>query len=365
MTENGTNLPTRRRVARLASRLPARMARPVILAAGLVLAGIAILAAGQKADISRLSPHDIKVRATPVVFDRAKPDRRRFGRLLWRGGVELRSASPYFGGYSGLALDTKGDRLLAVSDAGSWFSARLEYRGDSLSGLSETRIGPITRKGGRPLRSARDRDAESLAALNPDSIDGRYLIGFEHKHRIDIYSFKKGSLRGPVGSRRVPAKLGRMRQNEGLEAVGFLRGGRYDGALVMFAERLLSPRGDHTGAIVVRGKSSPLYLVRRDGFDITDVKGLKDGGLMVLERRFIRSALRLDIRLRLVRARDIAPGARLTGEVLLDAGQKFTIDNFEGLAVSETPDGETIITLISDDNFNFFQRTLLVQFLLR
>lgn len=324
-----------------------------------------MLAAGQKADISRLSPHDIKVRATGIAFDRAKPDRRRFGRLVWRGGLELRSASPYFGGYSGLALDIKGDRLLAVSDAGSWLSARLEYRGDRLSGLSETRIGAITRKGGQPLKKGRYRDAESLVALSPARIEGRYLIGFEHKHRIDKYAFRKGKLRGPAGHRKIPAKLKRMRRNEGLEAIGILRGGRYAGALVMFAERLLSPRGDHTGAIVVKGRASPLYLARRDDFNITDVKGLRDGGLLVLERRFIRSALRLDIRLRRVRAREIAPGARLTGEVLLDAGPGLTIDNFEGLAVSETPDGETVITLISDDNFNFFQRTLLVQFLLR
>ncbi len=361
MTATRTDLPPRTRAARL----PLRAARAVILAAVAVLAGIAALAAGQKADISRLSPHDIKVRATSVVFDRAKPGRRRFGRLVWRGGVELRSASPYFGGYSGLVLDTRGDRLLAVSDAGSWLSARLEYRGDRLSGLRETRIGPITRKGGRPLRRARDRDAESLVALNPASIEGRYFVGFEHKHRVDVYTFKKGNLSGPVGSRRIPANLKRMKPNEGLEAVGILRGGRYAGARVMFAERLLSRRGDHTGAIVVKGRSSPIYLARLDGFDITDVKGLKDGGLLVLERRFIRRALRLDIRLRRVRAREIAPGARLTGEVLLDAGQRFTIDNFEGLAVSETPDGDTVITLISDDNFNFFQRTLLVQFLLR
>ena len=35
------------------------------------------------------------------------------------------------------------------------------------------------------------------------------------------------------------------------------------------------------------------------------------------------------------------------------------------MAVTETQKGETIITLISDDNFNFFQNTLLARFKLR
>ena len=44
----------------------------------------------------------------------------------------------------------------------------------------------------------------------------------------------------------------------------------------------------------------------------------------------------------------------------------YTIDNMEGIAVSREPDGETRLTLISDDNFRRdIQRTLLLQFSLR
>jgi hypothetical protein len=39
------------------------------------------------------------------------------------------------------------------------------------------------------------------------------------------------------------------------------------------------------------------------------------------------------------------------------------IDNMEGLALHTGPRGETIITMISDDNFNHvMQRTVLLQF---
>jgi hypothetical protein len=38
------------------------------------------------------------------------------------------------------------------------------------------------------------------------------------------------------------------------------------------------------------------------------------------------------------------------------------IDNMEGLSIHPGADGERILTLISDDNFSFLQRTLLLQF---
>ena len=57
-------------------------------------------------------------------------------------------------------------------------------------------------------------------------------------------------------------------------------------------------------------------------------------------------------------------GARLDGEVLLDAGMTSQIDNMEGLAVSEDEDGRTILTLVSDDNYSVLQRTLILQFAL-
>ena len=47
----------------------------------------------------------------------------------------------------------------------------------------------------------------------------------------------------------------------------------------------------------------------------------------------------------------------------MEADLAQQIDNMEGIAVHEGRKGETIVTLISDDNFNrFLQRTVLLQF---
>ncbi len=147
--------------------------------------------------------------------------------------------------------------------------------------------------------------------------------------------------------------------------MALLRGGPQKGALVAFAERKLDAERDHTGALMRDGKSYPLFLKRSGDFDVTSLASLGDGSLLVLERSFVRASLKLDIKLRLIKAADIKPGARLDGEVLLETGTKYAIDNFEGIAVTETKTGETFITLISDDNFSFFQRTLLARFRLK
>jgi hypothetical protein len=42
----------------------------------------------------------------------------------------------------------------------------------------------------------------------------------------------------------------------------------------------------------------------------------------------------------------------------------FQIDNMEGLSVHRSASGETVLTLVSDDNFSIIQRTILLQFTL-
>jgi hypothetical protein len=67
--------------------------------------------------------------------------------------------------------------------------------------------------------------------------------------------------------------------------------------------------------------------------------------------------------MRLVRipAAMVHPGAQLNGNVLLEVAGG-DIDNMEGLAVHQTPSGQTRITLISDNNFNDWERNLLLEF---
>jgi hypothetical protein len=83
--------------------------------------------------------------------------------------------------------------------------------------------------------------------------------------------------------------------------------------------------------------------------------------VIVLERRYVPLGI-LSVRLTLVPGRQIQPGAKLRGEELLRLEYPLNVDNFEGVAVQENASKEPLIYIVSDNNFNSFQRTLLFQF---
>ena len=96
---------------------------------------------------------------------------------------------------------------------------------------------------------------------------------------------------------------------------------------------------------------------------VTQVAAALPGGdLLILERRF--SLLRSATRIRRIAAGDIKPNALADPAVIFYADFGQHIDNFEGIGVHRTASGETVLTLISDDNFSPLQRTLLMQFTL-
>ena len=64
-------------------------------------------------------------------------------------------------------------------------------------------------------------------------------------------------------------------------------------------------------------------------------------------------------------AKQIAPGADLKGTVIATLAPPLSVDNFEGIEARKGEQGETIVYLISDDNFSDRQRTYLLMFELR
>ena len=100
-----------------------------------------------------------------------------------------------------------------------------------------------------------------------------------------------------------------------------------------------------------------------DEFWITDATFLENGDLVILERRFGWS-IGLDMRIRRFDGSKIAPGATLDGEVLMQASLTDGIDNMEGISAWTNGRGQTVLSVISDDNFKSFQRTILLEFVL-
>jgi hypothetical protein len=330
-------------------------------------AGIATLPRSVAQDSSSatesLRPIDIEARPIPH-FLRSSPNLQRFGSLEFRGGLVLTSSSRDFGGCSGLVMDAGGHSLLSISDAGSWLTADLVYEGERPARITNARLGPLLAVGGSPLRDKREQDAESVALVDGTLARGTLLVGFERAHRIGRFEIRDREVRAPIGYLRLPPEAKRMQPNQGIEALAVLQAGPLRGSVVAFAERFTRGSGYHTGWIWVRGEPHRIQLQDIDGFNITDAAGLPDGGLLILERYF-RWTEGVKVRIRRLAPGEIVPGARLTGRTLLEADSSYEIDNMEGIAVHRGARGETVVSLISDDNFNsFLQRTIFLQFAL-
>lgn len=341
---------------------PKKSVHRFALFACLVACGATIPVAFAKPDISKLSDQTIKISATKIAFHKETPVRKRFGKLIWRGGIAITSNSPYFGGFSGLAISKEGNELLSVSDAGFWMMARLGERDGSLSSIEDARIGPLidAKRTGKKL--GKQRDAESIALEGDKLTGGQALVSFEIHHRIDRYEIGRTDLKRKKWSYRPPRAQKDWSPNNAMEAIEVIQAGPQKGAIIAFLERYKDKKGNLSGFLLKKGKQEPIALKPIKGFDISGAAALPDGGLLLLERRF-RMREGVKIRIRYIPAADIKPGAILKGETLLEADStNYFLDNMEGIAAHQLSSGETIITLISDDNFNFFQRTLIIQF---
>jgi len=335
-----------------------------------VVAGTALLcaafpASAKKPDVLLSGPHPIAVMARPVFFSRDKPEQTAFGKLIWLGSLELTSPAKTFGGYSALAIDKSGTKLVAISDAGTWLRADIVLRDGRMQKITNAVIGPLLGKNGKPLcGKCHDNDAEAISFAAAGSVSGDAYIGFEQRHRIGVYSFggiSPGRLKRHL---KLPAKVKGAKRNSGLEAVTILRGGPQAGGILALTEEYYDKAGNHLGWLIGGPAPGQITLKRRDGFAVTDAVSLPNGDVIILERRF-RFSEGMKMRLRRVRASDIRPGALLDGDVLLFADALHEIDNMEGLAVHSDARGRNILTLISDDNFNrIFQSTMLIQFAL-
>ncbi len=339
--------------------------RLVVLLLGLACIGAMPAAAKKtifKPDVGSISVRGISVNSRIIRnFHRDGAARPIVGKLRWRGGLVLSSQDSAFGGYSGLTVSADGKSLMAVSDAGTWLAARLKYKDGRLAGVDKARVGPLLALKNRRLSRRRDRDAEAIRLLNGNLTNGIALVSFEINQRIGLFKIGNGRLAGPVRYLRPRVRLPR---NKGLESVAIFGRKKKRRDVIAFAERSLDGNGHHRGWIWknLKGPARPVALRNLDGFDITDAVGLENGDLLVLERRF-RWSEGVKMRVRHIKAGTLRPGAVLNGLTLLRADMRYEIDNMEGLAVHKAANGKTVLTLISDNNFNsFLQRTVLLQF---
>jgi len=297
------------------------------------------------------TPLAIEARDIPA-FNRKDAEKRRFGELEFVGGVVLSSKEKNFGGISGLHILPDGRRFIAHSDRGNWFRGNFAFDGDRITGIQNAEMTPMRGPRGR-LSAMRWFDTEALAA------DGETLyVGIERENKILRYD-RFGAIGVPVP---VPVEISDLPNNQGLEALAFVPHNMpLGGSLIAIAERALEPNGNIRAFILNGGKWSNFTIRRIGEFDVSDA-AISPSGHLVLVERYFRFYSGVHLRIRAIPLADIKPDTLADGKILLEADNGFEIDNMEALSITKNAAGRIVLTLLSDNNFSFLQRTILLRF---
>lgn len=255
--------------------------------------------------------------------------------FTWRGSDEAH------GGFSGLEISPDGGSFTALSDRAGITTGVLVR--DEDGEITEVIAGPIETldNGEGGALTLRRSDSEGLAI----AADGEVFISFEGASRVRTET-------GPEGvafSLPVPQAFRTMQNNSSLEALAI----DASGVLYTLPER--SGRVD---------RPFPVYRYQNGAWDIAfeipredvflpvgaDIG--PDGLFYLLERDFTGLGFRSRVRRMTVTGEDV--------EVLFDT-PSTRHDNLEGIAVWADDLGIRL-TMISDDNFNWYQKTEFVEY---
>src|SRR6266849_7198933 len=312
-------------------------------------------------EFSVTAPVSIEVNARPIAsFDTRDHQRKRFGALEYRSGLVLTSRFPGFGGLSAWRwLDAKGERFIAVSDKGSWFTGRILYRGREMTGLDDVEAAPLLGPDGRPITARGWFDSEAIA------LDGPLVyVALERVNQVLRYDFSKGFTRARGEVVPLPPAACKLPNNKGLEALVVVpKGLPLAGTLIAISERGLDRNGNIIGFLIGGPTPGQFSVVRSNNFDVSDAVLLASGELLILERKFSWLG-GLGIRIRRIPLKSLTPGAVVEGPSIFNADLGQEVDNMEGIDAHVTAEGDTVLTMVSDDNFSMIQRNLLLQFTL-
>ncbi|GJL97833.1 MAG: hypothetical protein DHS20C06_16500 [Hyphobacterium sp.] len=301
----------------------------------------------------------ILIETTKIALYPDTPERLDVGVLEYRGGLVLSSGDERFGGLSGIEVED--NRVLMISDSAYWLTATLEFDDAGvLTDLTNAFYAPMLDADGLHLVD-RAADAEGLASLG----NGAYAVSFEREHRIDRYDIApdwSGIAIATPTPLPVPPGMDRLRDNAGIEALvaagwGYWAGIEYP---------------------IIDGRPHSLWRIQEDvepyvidynaeaGFGVTGLTRFASN-VIVLERFYARDIgnririVGLDSGLDDLPSGNTAMIAQSYPDGLAELEPGMTIDNFEGIAVGSV-NGEMRLFIVSDDNYNPGQRTLLLSF---
>lgn len=261
------------------------------------------------------------------------------GTFVWDGNGEG------FGGFSDLAVRDAGATLVAASDRGGLYTARLtrDLESGAIEGAALLTIARPQDNFGRPVSGFR-QDIEDMVLRG----DGSLVLAFESYARITEF-------RPPDMTAHPTHEWDRFRDlwgNQGFEALAESPAGNL--FVIVEAPRdgvyttLVEAGGDWVDGMAIPGA---------DGYAASSADTGPDGSLYLLERSHsVFSGFATRIR-RFPRDRDPSD----QGEILFESGADGS-ENFEGISLWVDHRGRTMISLISDNNFSIRTPTVIREF---
>ncbi len=315
----------------------------------LLLIALLVLSIGGLRYVHHNNSQDIAL--TPLMLDPGRPDLKTVGGLTFLKAWRLKSNNSDFGGISAL-MALRDGRFAGLSDAGTLigFGLTNDTRAD------HPFIAPLPGTMG-PDIGYEDKDSEGIAY---DPASGQFWISYEGKHAIRRFTPSFSRIDGKFTAREMRL----WGSNSGAEAIVRLPGGRF----AVFSEGMDMPGGGYmalmfSGDPVEPGTSYfPFGYRPPTGYKATDAAILPDGRMLILNRR-ISFPEGFAAKLTLIDPDMIRRGETVQGKLFATLKSPLLVDNMEGLAITQE-NGRTVIWMISDNNFNIWQQTILLKFAL-
>jgi hypothetical protein len=321
-----------------------------------LLAVIAVSVA--MADHLSLSPPaqaaPLVISTAPLPLNKSDPAQTRVGELVYRGGLVLHSPNADFGGISGMRVRADGV-VLAVSDAGSWISFALIEKEAQLVGVTGIALAPVLDQHGNPGTKI-NRDAESV------DVGATTTLSFEGDHRLwmynDIDPAKPETFKTAAAQEwRLPA-MQLWPSNGGAEAVCTLGP---DNKRLLMTEDAPGSAGGKDAYLISDTSEVRFGFLPEDGFKPTDCVALPGAQQALVLQRHFSPFTGVSATLGVADFAALENGMTAKSREIARLAPPLSVDNMEGISYIERG-SRKFIYIVSDDNFNGLQRTLLMKF---
>lgn len=262
--------------------------------------------------------------------------------------------SEKFSEISDIAYLPSKEKLFMISDEGILFVFHAKF-GEKIEALKPIEATKLTKKDGKPFKKWR-KDSEGLTLDGK----GRLLVSFEGKAKIGWFHKNSEKIGQRIKKYKIPALLRNQKnyrsRNKSLEALAWHP--KY-GVLTVTEWPLKRDHKKKQTVYALNGKKWHFKAEPEPRSAVSAIEVTDDGNLLVLERSYTGLMDPFVVTLKKVYLNRCNKGWCHT-EILakMNSHQGWDVDNFEGLARV----GKNRYVMVSDDNDNFFQRTLLIYF---